>query len=101
MSTGPSTGPRASKESDPIIFCSATYGSQIIEKIKKQGLKKVSKEINALILHNPYVQFMCKKCNTKDNYTIDDLVDKDKKAKYDSQFVVCGNCNELIKLIVD
>lgn len=82
-----------------IDFCSAKYGTTIIEEIKKSGLKETANKINALILEKPYTEIECKKCNTKENYTIDDLVDENKNAKYDSNYIVCSNCNELIKLV--
>ena len=77
----------------------AEYGASVIKNIKKEGLNKVAKEINALVLNNPYVKISCPECKTKDNYTIDDLVTEDKKAKYNSNFVVCSNCNKLISLL--
>lgn len=82
-----------------IEFCSAKYGTQIINTIKQNGLEKTSKEINALILDNPYTQIECPECKTTENYTIDDFVDGGKKAKYDSNLILCSNCNKLIKLM--
>jgi len=79
-------------------FHSACFGTSIIEKIKKNGTKLTAKKLNGLILENSYTKIACQDCKCKDNYTIDDLVDKDKNAKYDAQFVICSNCNELIKL---
>jgi len=80
-------------------FQMASYGTLIIENIKKKGLKETNKEINGLILENSYTKIACQDCKCKDNYTIDDIVDENKKAKYDAQFVVCSNCNGLIKLV--
>jgi len=84
---------------DKLSFCSAQYGTKIIESIKKEGLKKTAEKVHALILENPFITITCNSCNTKENYTIDDLVDENKNAKYDSNFIVCGNCNNLVKLI--
>lgn len=83
---------------DKVFFYSARFGTSIINQIKEQGLEKTSKQINALILENPFMKITCKHCNCEENYTIDDLVDETKTSKYDSQFVVCQGCNELVKL---
>jgi hypothetical protein len=84
---------------DKIFFYSARYGTSIINEIKEQGLEKVAKQINGLILEHSFVKVKCNHCSNEESYTIDDLVDEAKTAKYDSQFVVCQNCNELVKLI--
>jgi len=81
-----------------IEFCSASFATEIIDEIKKMGLKKVATKLNAHVLENSFVEINCTSCGNKDNYTIDDLVDENKQAKYDSNFVVCSNCNDLIKL---
>jgi hypothetical protein len=81
-----------------IDFCSAKYGTLVIDKIKKEGFKKTSEELNALILENPYTTIKCGQCEVEENYTIDDLCNESKKAQYDSNFVICFNCNKLIKL---
>ena len=83
---------------EKMYFHSARYGTSIIEQIKKKGLKEVANNINALILDNSYTKIRCPNCRTNDNYTIDDLVDENKKAKYDSNFIVCSNCDSLVKL---
>jgi len=82
-----------------VDFCLASFGTETIEQIKKEGLKKVAKRLNALVLENPYTKIACEECHETDNYTIDDLVDTDKNAKYDSNYVICNNCNHLIALI--
>jgi len=83
---------------DKIFFYSARYGTSIVNQIKKDGVEKVAKEINALVLENPFVKLKCSHCDYEENYTIDDLVDQNKTPKYDSNFVVCQNCNDLVKL---
>lgn len=83
---------------DKLYFHSAKFGTKIIEEIKKNGLKDVAKNINALILDNSYAKLKCPNCKVNDNYTIDDLVDEKKKAKYDSNFIVCSSCDKLIRL---
>ena len=82
-----------------IDFCLAKYGTSIIERIKNSEIEKVAKDINGLALDKSYTTIECENCRTTENYTIDDIVDESKKAKYDSNFVVCGNCDKLIKLI--
>jgi hypothetical protein len=82
-----------------IDFCSAKFGTKIIEKIQKDGIKKAAKDLNALILENPYSTIKCSSCNTSENYTIDDLVDENKVSHYDANFVICSNCNKLVKLL--
>ena len=81
------------------VFQSIKYGMDIIEKIKTEGIEKTAKEIKALVLENSYTKLKCNSCNNEDNYTIDDIVDENKQAKYDSNFVVCSNCENLIKLV--
>ena len=83
---------------DKVFFFSARYGTSIITRIKNSNLEKVSKEINGFVLENPYVRVSCTHCEHEENYTIDDIVDIDKKSSYTSNFVVCQHCNELIKL---
>jgi hypothetical protein len=83
---------------DKIFFYSARYGTSIIDQIKKDGLEKVAKDINAFVLENPYIKVKCCSCDYEENYTIDDLVDQNKNPKYSSNYVVCQNCNELVKL---
>ena len=84
---------------DKVDFYSARYGTSIINDIKVEGLEKIAKKINALILETPYVKIKCSHCLTEENYTIDDLVDLQKNPKYDSNLVMCQNCNEFLKLI--
>lgn len=84
---------------DKIDFCSAKYGTIIIDQIKVKGVNLVASNVNALVLENSYTKIKCSHCDTIENYTIDDLVDVDRKAVYDSKYVVCGNCDKLIKLI--
>jgi len=84
---------------DKIFFFSARYGTSIIDKIKQDGLEKVSKDINALILEHPFVKVTCTHCSNEENYTIDDIVDQNKNSNYHSNFIVCQNCNQLVKLI--
>lgn len=84
---------------DKIFFFSARFGTSIINRIKTSSLEKVSKEINAFVLENSYVKVACKHCEHEENYTIDDLVDQNKKTSYTSSYVVCQHCNELIKLL--
>jgi hypothetical protein len=79
-------------------FNSINYGISVIGKIQSEGLEKVAKEMNALVLGNSYTKIACTNCKCQDNYTIDDLVDESKQAKYDSNFVICTSCNNLIKL---
>jgi len=83
---------------DEVFFHSARYGTSIISRIKLNNIEKVANEINALILENPYIQVSCKHCASKEHYTIDDLVDSEKNPNYNSFYVVCQNCNELVKL---
>jgi hypothetical protein len=84
---------------DKVFFFSARYGTSIINQIKEQGLEKISKQINGLVFEHPFVKVKCCHCSNEENYTIDDLVDATKTAKYDSEFIVCQNCNELVKLV--
>lgn len=84
---------------DKIFFYSARYGTSIANKIKEQSLEKVAKEINALVLENSFVKVKCSHCSNEENYTIDDLVDNDRNPKYDSDYVICQNCNELVNLM--
>jgi hypothetical protein len=84
---------------DKFQFHSINYGCSVISSIKTEGIEKAAKEINALVLESPYTKIACSKCKCEDNYTIDDLVDENKQAKYDANFVVCSGCNELVKLI--
>lgn len=80
------------------FFFSAQYGTHIISLIKETSLEEVSKKINGFVLENPFVNISCNKCDKKENYTIDDLVDENKKPNYSSNFVICQHCNNLIKL---
>jgi len=84
---------------DKFQFHSINYGISVISSIKTDGIEKAAKAINALILESPYTKIACSNCKCEDNYTIDDLVDETKQAKYDANFVVCTSCNELVKLI--
>lgn len=84
---------------DKIFFFSARYGTSIVKEIKETSLEKVSKRINALVLQVPFVKVSCIHCSKQENYTIDDLVDQNKKPNYNSDSVVCQNCNELVKLM--
>jgi len=84
---------------DKLYFFSARFGTSIINDIKTEGIEKISKKINASILENSFVLIKCSHCNLDEIYTIDDIVDEKKNAKYDSNFVVCLNCNNLINLI--
>jgi hypothetical protein len=84
---------------DKIYFFSARYGTSVISRIKETNLERVSKEINAFVLENSYVKVACTHCENEEHYTIDDLVDKNKKSSYSSEYVVCQHCNELIKLM--
>jgi hypothetical protein len=84
---------------EEVFFCSARYGTSIIKEIKETNLDKVSNRLNALVLKVPYVKISCQNCSTQENYTIDDLVDQNKKPNYNSNHVVCQNCNELVRLI--
>lgn len=83
---------------DKVYFFSARYGTSIISNIKSSSLEKVCKEINGIVLGNSYVRVTCVHCDHEEHYTIDDLVDKDKKSNYTSNYVVCQHCNKLIKL---
>lgn len=83
---------------DKFEFCSARYGTNIINEIKENGLTNTAKKLNALVLEKSYTSIKCNTCKTKENYTIDDLVDENKIAKYDSNFVICQSCGNLIKL---
>lgn len=82
-----------------IDFCSAKFGTIVIDKIQKEGIKNVSQTLNALLLENPFTTIECASCETSENYTIDDIVDENKKSNYDSNFVICANCNKLVKLL--
>lgn len=84
---------------DKVYFFSARYGTAIISKIKESDIEKVSKEINAFVLENSYVKVACTHCENEEHYTIDDLVDQNKKPNYASSNVVCQHCNKLIKLM--
>jgi hypothetical protein len=84
---------------DKFQFHAINYGCSVISSIKTEGIEKAAKEINALVLESPYTKIACSKCKCEDNYTIDNLVDENKQAKYDANFVVCSGCNELVKLI--
>jgi len=84
---------------DKFQFHSISYGISAIAKIQSQGIEKTAKEMNALILERPYTKIACTACKCEDNYTIDDLVDENKLAKYDANFIICTNCNQLVKLI--
>lgn len=84
---------------DKVFFFSARYGTSIVSQIKSSSVEKVAKEINAFILENSYVKVACTHCKNEENYTIDDLVDLDKKSNYSSNYVVCQHCNELIALM--
>ena len=84
---------------DKLYFFSARFGTTIINEIKNESIEKIAKKINASILEKSYIVIKCSNCNCEDNYTIDDLVDEKKNAKYNSNFVVCLNCNNLINLI--
>jgi len=79
-------------------FINAKYGTAVIQDIRKIGLYKSAQKINAVVLENSFVKIQCKKCNHAGSYTIDDLVDDKRQAKYDSNLVVCANCNELVEL---
>lgn len=80
-------------------FHSINYGVDVISSIRVNGIEKTAKKINAMILEHSYTKISCNKCNHTDNYTIDDLIDKNKIAKYDSNFIACTNCDNLVKLI--
>jgi hypothetical protein len=81
------------------VFNSIKFGISVIADIQQNGISKAAKQINALVLENSFTTIKCAKCNHEDAYTIDDLVDQNKMAKYDANFVVCTNCNELVKLL--
>ena len=80
-----------------IDFRSASFGNRVITSITDSSLEKVSKKINADVLENSYVAMKCGSCDGVENYTIDDLVDESRRADYESSFVVCASCNDLIK----
>ena len=80
-------------------FHSINYGISVISKVKSEGIEKTAKEINALVLEQPYTKISCTKCRCEDNYTIDDLCNEVRESKYDSNFVICSSCNELVKLV--
>ena len=82
-----------------IDFCLAKYGTVVVDRIKSVGVEKIADDIHALVLENSYTTIKCGSCKVTENYTIDDIVDDNKKAKYDSNFVICNNCGELIKLL--
>lgn len=84
---------------DKESFFAAKYGTTIIDEIKKSSFKEVAKYLPALVLENSYTNIKCGSCNSSDNYTIDDLVDSNRVAKYESNFVICTNCNQLVELI--
>lgn len=79
-------------------FYSSHFGTLIIDDIKKFGLKLVATNLNASILEKPYMKIICSSCSSDDNYTIDDIVDESKNPDYDSRYVVCSSCSELINL---
>jgi hypothetical protein len=83
---------------DKTFFYSARYGTSIINRLKEASLEKISKELNALVLENPFVKVKCSMCSSEEHYTIDDLVDASRVPSYESNYVVCQNCNELVKL---
>ena len=83
---------------DKFYFHSAKFGVDTIEKIKTIGMVETAKAINSIVLENPYTELECKACGNSDNYTIDDLVTKDKQASYESNLVVCSSCENLIEL---
>jgi hypothetical protein len=97
--------PTINKESEEDIlqkkfaFMSINFGISTIDNIKKDGISVTASKINASVLEKSYTNLICKKCNSEDKYTIDDLVTDKKQASYNACFVVCSNCNELIKLI--
>lgn len=78
-------------------FNSAKFGTDTITQIKGNDFEKVAKSMNALILEHSYVTAKCD-CGIEDKYTIDDLVNQNKKASYDGKFVVCSACGRLLKL---
>lgn len=82
---------------DKFYFHSVKFGTDVIEKLKTIGIKDAAEEYGAVILENPYTELQCS-CGCSDNYTIDDLVTKDKQASYQSNFVVCSSCGNLIEL---
>jgi len=84
---------------DKFHFFAARYGTSIIDSIKTDGIESTAKKINAHVLENSYVTIKCGGCQRDDNYTIDDIVDDTRSAKYDSNFVICTNCDKLIQLI--
>lgn len=81
-----------------IIFSSINFGISVINDIKKDGIKKAANKINALVLENPYAQVKCSKCLKISKYTIDDLVTENKVASYNSQYIVCNHCGDLLKI---
>jgi len=83
---------------DKVYFYSARYGTSVISKIKESSLESIAKQINALILERPYVKVACQKCANEDHYTIDDLVDSNKKPDYNSSNIVCLHCNSIVRL---
>lgn len=86
------------KIDDKFYFYSARYGTNIIETIKNEGLKVVASKLNGLVLEHPHIKVLCKTCNITENYTIDDLIDDNKKANYDGHSIVCSNCGSIVKL---
>ena len=84
---------------DKIYFFSARYGTTVISQIKEQGIEKIAKQLNALVLENSFVKVKCAHCQNEEHYTIDDIVDENKNPKYDSEFIVCQNCNNIVKLM--
>lgn len=83
---------------DKVFFYSARFGTSIIAKIKEEGLHKTARQINALVLEKPFITVTCSHCLNQENYTIDDLVDQHKKPNYESEFIICQNCDKLVKL---
>lgn len=83
---------------DKVYFFSARYGTSIISKIKEKGLEKTAKDLNALILKNSYIKISCNHCSNEENYTIDDIVNENKQPNYHANFIICQNCDNLIKL---
>jgi len=83
-------------ETKKIDFKSASFGNRIINSIMENGIEKAAKNISADVLENSFVEMKCA-CKSVDNYTIDDLVDEGRRADYESSFVICTSCNNLIK----
>jgi len=84
---------------DEKYFCSVAFGIDKIKEINSLGYDVVAKNINGLILDNPYIIITCKNCNEQEEYTIDDLVTEQEKPSYKGKFVICTGCNRLIALI--